>query len=252
MNQIRYARLLQGLGLSAQEGFLYEVLLQAGAVKASVLAKRTGLTRTNTYNIVNSLVSRGLVSIDRNGKQLIYSPVHPAQLGTLLDERSSALSDTKKQFDTLRKDMIADFMIGAQRPSVVMFEGRAGIIRAYDDLLLDKLPLQSIQDMNKLDRYLGDYNPRFIQERVKRRIRHRLIGPESMKDFATKDTAPYREVRYLPESVFAWDIDLKITEKKLVLTTFMSETIAGVVVINPDITKSMHSLFETLWTFAKI
>lgn len=252
MDYGRYLALLGQLGLNAQESLLYEVLLRAGPSRASDLAKRSKLTRTNTYNIANALAGKGLVSVDRAGKQLVFSPLHPSRLAALIDAQERRLADAKKRFDSQLKEMAADFMLGTSRPSVVTFDGVAGVIRAYDDLLNDRLPLQSIQDMLKLDRYLSEYNPRFIKERIRRRISHRLIAPESSKKFASTHAPVQREIRYLPDELFNWDIDLKVTAKKLVITTFMSETIVGIVVIHPDITRSILSLFETLWAGARL
>ncbi len=252
MSYDRYRNVFQGLGLNVQESLLYEVLLRAGKLRASELAKRSRLSRTNTYNIVNALIQKGLASTDRSGKQLLYAPLHPSNLGGFIDGQYALLADTKKQFDALLKEMVADFMLGSSRPSVSIFEGRAGIIRAYDDLLQDRLPLHSVQDMIKVDRYLAEYNPRFIKERTRRRLKHRLIAPESTREFAVRNPPPFREIRYLPDNLFVWDIDLKVTKKKLVITTFVSEMTIGIVVIHPDITRSMLSLFETLWAGAKL
>lgn len=252
MTATYYQGLLKELGLNAQESMIYEALLLGGEQRASDLSNRTKLTRTNTYNVLNSLLKKELIHKEDKPRRQLYSAVHPGNLVKLLDEQQAKIESTKKQFNALLKSMVNEYMLGASRPSVVGFEGTDGLQRLYDDLLEDRLPLQSIQDMNKLDRMLSDYNPRFIKERMRRRMKHRLITPESSREFHSSNAAFLRELRYLPDEVFAWDIDLKITEKKVVITTFMSDQIMGIVIIHPEITRSMLSLFEALWAGARV
>jgi hypothetical protein len=42
-------------------------------------------------------------------------------------------------------------------------------------------------------------------------------------------------------------MDLKVSNKKLVMTTFVEESAVGVVIIDKEINKNFHALLEFVW-----
>src|SRR3989338_7234757 len=62
--------LLLRAGLSEREVRVYTALLKDGELGASSLARKTGLIRTNAYDVLNGLLRKGVVSyLIRNGKK---------------------------------------------------------------------------------------------------------------------------------------------------------------------------------------
>ena len=65
-----YEDLLIHTGLSIREVKTYTTLRTQGELMASELAKKTGLIRTNVYDVLNSLIKKGIVAyVIRNGKK---------------------------------------------------------------------------------------------------------------------------------------------------------------------------------------
>jgi len=93
---------LAGMGLSDQQSKIYVFLAKKGAKKASEVARLLNLPRTHTYNLLNSLQKRGLVSCTMN---------YPIRfVATPLDKAVKTLLDMEKQklvsFESQSKQML--------------------------------------------------------------------------------------------------------------------------------------------------
>lgn len=88
---------LTGLGLTDQQSKIYVFLAKKGAKKASEVAKLLNLPRTHTYNLLNSLQKRGLVSCTMNYPiRFVATPLDRA-VKTILDMEKQKLVSFESQ-----------------------------------------------------------------------------------------------------------------------------------------------------------
>lgn len=45
-------------------------------------------------------------------------------------------------------------------------------------------------------------------------------------------------------------MDLKISKKKVVMTTFIKSSAVGIIIVDPEIIKNYQFLFDFLWAYA--
>ncbi len=103
---------LQLLGFSAKEIKVYLTLLKSGRSTPATLAKLCKITRPTVYNIVKSLISKGVIAEDLGGKTLYVSPLPPYNLHKIVDKPRRELAEK----DELVKKAVAELsLITAQK-----------------------------------------------------------------------------------------------------------------------------------------
>ena len=143
-------------------------------------------------------------------------------------------------------DLLTTYNLAESRVGVFRFEGIRGLERAYDELLKDAEDVSSIMDRDLLRSTIGEYNPKWVSERRRRRMNHRIISPQGV-EHKTDDDTDRRTVRHISREKFPFEMDVKITSKKVVLTTFAKDALAGVIVSDPEVSRNFQVLFEYLW-----
>lgn len=98
MNQTLY----ENLGLSPNEGKIYESLVETGESGISAIAIAAKIHRRNAYDAIHRLIDKGLVFEIFSSTENHYNAVDPDKLTELLSERQSelqkALPELKKKF----------------------------------------------------------------------------------------------------------------------------------------------------------
>ncbi len=237
-------------GLNALEARMYQLLLRSGPQSASSIAKIAGTTRTNTYNVLAALSSKDLVERRGTGYKTSFVALNPRRLTGLLERQEQEIRRSRLELEETLKTLVVDHSLAEGAEGVFRFEGKPGMIRVYEELLRDKAPVNSIMDRKLLRSVLADYNPEWVKKRIRRKIRSRIISPHS-DVFKTDNQQELREIRYLDPKDFPFGMDLKVTSKKVVMTTFKEESIGGIIIVNPEVIRNFSILFEFLWRIAK-
>src|SRR3990167_6862863 len=101
MNGI-YQKIFESLGLSPNEGKIYETLLDIGESSISDIATKAGIHRRNVYDAIERLIDKGLVFQIFSSNENSYNAVDPDKLSELMREKEEALSaaipELKKKF----------------------------------------------------------------------------------------------------------------------------------------------------------
>lgn len=242
--------LLRETGLSTPQSSLYRALLRLGPQKAITLSDHTGISRTNTYNVLSELEIKGLVERRGGGRKTIFSALHPKKLEEFLDREQRELNARRENLRNSIQNLLIDYSLAEGGPGIFRFEGKEGMIRVYEELIRDKVTVNSIVDRRLLRMAISDYNPEYIRKRIRHKIHSRVISTDS-GPIESDDKRELREVRNFDSKIFPFEMDLKITAKKVVMTTFREDSISGTILIDPEIIRNYSILFEFLWSIAR-
>ena len=102
LSQAFDAAFLNDIGLSAGESQLYRVLLRVGAKPASELSKLSGISRTNTYNVLTQLEGKGIIDRRSGGTKKIFAALHPRRIEQVLETQEQRVK--KMPRNTRRRD----------------------------------------------------------------------------------------------------------------------------------------------------
>ena len=84
-------------GLSEGEAKIYTTLLRLGLSKAGKISKESGLNRTSSYDALNRLIEKGLVTWVVESKIKHYQAVNPLRLMEVLQENNLRVLCRKAQ-----------------------------------------------------------------------------------------------------------------------------------------------------------
>ena len=96
---------LKGFGLSTYEAGAYAVLLRLGTADASLVANKASIPFGRVYDVLNSLVERGLLTL-HEGRPKQYRAVQPrVAMSLLLAQRKRELDDRYAELTRLASDL---------------------------------------------------------------------------------------------------------------------------------------------------
>ncbi len=97
-----YQEVFEDLGLSLNEGKIYETLVQKGESSISAIAVNAQIHRRNAYDAIHRLIDKGLVFEIISSSENHYNAVDPDKLTELLADKQAGLEkilpDLKKKF----------------------------------------------------------------------------------------------------------------------------------------------------------
>ncbi len=248
--KINILELLKVAGLDRREAAFYAAALSLGKALVSRVALEADLNRSASYEVMESLKEKGLISSVKSSRGLMVIPSDPEHL----------LHNQKERYDTLAKNienLKYLFTVAKHEPGVRMYEGKEGLKDVLQMILAlgDDVCIYGDGDAFKLA--APGWTDHYAEERAKLGIRSRLLlkaSPDvfkSIQSLATKKSAKehFSSIRFLPAALGVVG-GFDVVGEKLILYSFEESTIA-VVLESKIISTMMRAIFEMLWNLAE-
>jgi sugar-specific transcriptional regulator TrmB len=243
---------LRNIGLSEDQIKLYELLLQYGSVQAGRLSILSGLKRPQVYKVLQQLIDLDLVEKDVGSKIARFSPGHPAKLRNLLDKKITNLNKVCSIFDSTVDELISKYNLISGKPNVQFFEGKRGLKKVYDDILVtheDIFVFRSSYDNNykEIRKMISEQ----IEKQVRKNISTKAITPAISQNTGRfnvpgHDTDRLVQRRVLSKKEFNIPAQIIIYGHKVGITSFR-KGIFTTIIDNNDIAESFEKIFDHLW-----
>ena len=237
---------LKHFGLNDIEINVYLELLRLGSTKVNALAKKARLPRTSAYNVLDSLVAKGLVSYVIKSGVKYFDAANPESLLAILKEKEKYLESVLPELEKIRGTV-------KEKPKIEVYEGKEGIKAVMNDLLRTRKPVLSFSSTKHIFDLLEFYTPQFIRQRVKAGIEIRLLTEktkETEETLKNKDKKELRETRYLPK-IGNIPNTVYVYGNKVALLNTNPDSPMGVLIENVEIANTQRLLFEIIWEKAK-
>lgn len=232
---------LRLLGLKTNEVRVYLYVLEHGVATPSLISKHTRIQRPNTYHILESLVEKGLLIEQSQGKRKAYLTSDPESLLIGLERKKEIVETILPNLRGLRN-------IQRNKPTIRFFDGLSQIQEIYN-LALQSKELLALGSTDRLYQIM----PAFVETWLKQLKQRGIV----LKDIVTHVSGNeavhkmiaslrgYYDARVLPESFGELDTDLLLWDDNLALIT-LSEPYFGTVITNPSLAKTFRSILELL------
>lgn len=233
-------------GLSDKELKVYLALLSTGQATVNQIAEKTDLVRTTTYDILKKLRENALVGSVVKNKILYFEAADPAKLIQILEEKRSAINDVLPNLRAKRLGL-------PQKPTLELFEGKEGIKTIYQDILEQQKPLAAISNSHYAFKVLPYFVPRFIKERVKRKIHVALLTErtkETLELLKKRDKQEFRQTRFVAELKNIPITEYVYGDTVAILGTKPEEPL-GILIRHADFAHAQKIIFDLLWNRAK-
>jgi sugar-specific transcriptional regulator TrmB len=175
---------LRELGLNDKEIKIYLSLLPLGSAPASILGKRTKITRSTAQYSCQQLVKKGLISVIEKNNSFIYTPESPDKIIYLLEQQKKEIENKEAQVNRIIGNLKNMMSTSAVLPKVQFFEGKQGIIDAFGKLKKDISENHKVSNeiLNYVDPVSEDFDQKIIDTvydlvnyRIKHKVKARLI-----------------------------------------------------------------------------
>lgn len=238
---------LEEFGLEKSKGAVYLAALNVGTGSAQDIAKKAGLPRTTTHEILQHLVQMGLVSFVAKGRTRIYSAEHPEKLKKLLQEK-------ERRLDTVLPELSSLLNVKGARPRVRFYEGVEGVKHVLEDTLTTKrLPLRSILSMADLYVMPGKiFMDHCVARRIAGGIKLHVIRSETkdVKEIWPTSAEELRELHYAPaEMIFPMTVYLYDNKVGIIGTEREN---FGMIIESQEFFATLKNLFEALWQVTRV
>lgn len=251
-----YTEILKQLGLSVSESDLYELLVKIGPKTASKLALAAELTRTNTYNIIDSLSSKGLIEMIQRGKKTLFAAAHPNHLLELLKSKQKQLQNIETSLDVAIPSLISDYNLAVGKPGIRYFEGKDGIRETLLNSVHSRV-VYGYMDYDSLEKYgLNEIIFEYYEFRKKARTKklNIILDTPYAREYMKK---PRSSPALTDSKVFSggsrqpFEAQMQIYDGKISYITLSEKNLMGVIIEDPRIYEMHKAIFEFTWKFAK-
>lgn len=239
------ADFLNPLGIDEKGQKVYLALLALTDAPVSNVAKKAGLERTTTYHHLEKLLKLGLVSTYRSKNTKRFTAENPSKIKGII-EGQMALMD--RYLPELQK-----IPLSKKIASLKLFEGVEGRKQlAEEELNCKEKTVRSIGSWRDLKKVEGG-SFQFTEKRLERKVFSKCLRPsddEFDKNWLETQTEELRVVRLLPENT-AMSGMIFIFDNKISVITPDEENGVGFLIESDSLSKTMKSIFDTLWLISK-
>lgn len=235
---------LREFGLSEKEADVYLAALKIGECTAQRISMDTGLRRSTTYDILESLKKKGLISSFTRDKKYYFLALDPKEIIKLLKDREENIKKAIPALSELRNS-------ATERPRIEVFEGVRGISSLLEYIYNEK-EILIYGSAKKASEALKHIPESLARRRVENKILLRAVFERS--DEATfrvrdKEIAQFTKMRFL-DSMKSLPSVTFIAGSQVAMITLGAEII-GVHMIDKNISSTQKLVFESLWSSAE-
>lgn len=238
-------KILTSLGLSDKEAAIYLAAVETGTAPVSGLAKAAKINRVTTYDILEKLKKKGLISHFTKTQVKYFTATKPEILLEEFEKRTSDLRTSMPKFKKLTGE--------TNHPRVRYFEGLEGIKTIYSDTLTSKTEILNFSNSKEIRKAWPNYDEEYVTKRAEKKIFLKGICPKDKAGEIVKseDQKYHRECRLIDSNQFDFTNEINIYDDKVSIISFKDELI-GMIIESPEIANSQRAIFEMCWKFSEI
>jgi len=229
------------VGLSPNESKCYIALLNLGSASANEISRESGIHRVAVYDALRGLREKGLVSQILKANKMLFEAANPEKIEEIIKEKEQELESVRMQIPALLKH----FHSSKERQEVHNFKGLAGLKTILQDMLRSKTEILDFGAEFKVKEFLGSYYISWDRERLKNKIKMRIVANAKIKPVKMK----LAEIKYVPERL-ASSASTYIYENKVAMMMWVENPV-GIIIEHSTVAESYRNYFEYLWGVSK-
>ncbi|MFZ2072364.1 MAG: helix-turn-helix domain-containing protein [Minisyncoccia bacterium] len=242
---------LTELGFSDKEASVYLALLELGPSTTSEISRIAKINRTTGYDILESLVSNGLVNSIGETKIQKFVAENPDKVIVFLENKIKHNQEKLKQAYDLLPELFSIYN-EKEKPKVKYYEGEERMKEAFEDTLTTKKEILAYAVGGDAIKSVGQkYVENYIRKRVERNIRIKNIAPNDSGSLSiiSKDAEQMRESLIVPKEKFYFSVETDIYDDKVLMVSWKEKF--AVIIESKEIADAQRNVFELAWLGAK-
>jgi sugar-specific transcriptional regulator TrmB len=236
---------LSEVGLTDKEAKIYMGLLKLKDASAVQLSKEIDLAKTTTYDTLESMRKKGLVSVWKKNNISFYSPESPNKILKMEESKIDTLKQIVPELNFISE---AD----ALSPRARLYVGKTGAKKVLDEII-EKAKLQKVGTIFAYIRpdsllYFPTASRSWIKEREAASIRMNIIRPkiEDPRQNVGYENNHLRETRILSDRG-PLESSIYIYGNNMALFYLHHEKMYSLIIESPHFTNTLKGFFDFMW-----
>lgn len=241
---------LQVFGFSEKESDVYIALLELGKGSVSKISLKAGINRTTGYDILNSLTSKGVISISGKEPRQEYAAESPKAITQYLKRVAEQTAIHIKKSEELVPEF--DILYAKKsRPKIRFYEGNDGLKNVYEDTLTSSQPIRAyatVDDMHKALQTTFLNITSVVQIKISQlgQLFQKLLFGQERKFL---DIEEKREIAFVPADKYYFSPEINIYDNKVMIASWREKL--GIIIESEEIADAMKKIYELAWLQAK-
>lgn len=242
---------LEKLGFSTKEADIYLALLELGSAIVSDVAKKSGINRSTTYILLESLAEKGFVSISEKNNVKLFSVTPPERLIQYMQDAVKKQTELVGLAHNLLPELKSLYIGIGPKPRVQFFEGTEGLKTAYEDTLTSKETIRAYASIENMHKALPGYFPEYYNRRAKQNIAIRAIFPDTpeARERIKNNQTEARESLLVPIEKYAFSPEINVYDNKIIFMSWIEKF--ALVIESQELADAFKKVFELSWAEAK-
>ncbi len=232
---------LQQIGLNEKQAKIYLAALELGETTVKEIAKKAGIKRTTIYDLLDELLTSGLLKQTIRETRKKFIAASPAELQLIIQKREALLSQIMPALSSISN-------VDKVRPKIRFHEGREGLLEIYADTLKHSGEILAFASADVLNLGKG-WVENYIQQRVRKKIYYKgilSISSAIEKEFVSQDQAQMRSSKVIDSQKYPFSNEIMIYGHQKIAIISPKDSI-GVLIESAEIHRTQKSIFELLW-----
>jgi len=243
---------LKKIGLTDGEIKVYLALLEIGSSTSWDITKKSGISGSKVYEVLDRLSKKGLVSCISKNNVKQFEATNPERILSFLDDKNKEIEREKEEIKKIIPDLVLK-RASSTKGEVKVFSGFEGAKSVYEEIL---------KDCKKGDELLGwglteqpESWESYFNEREKVRDKKGIIHKSIINE---KYQSLYKARKNLPNTHFKFfsrEMEMPTTvliwKNKVALYIITKENPLTIIIESQETANSFKKSFEFLWASAK-
>jgi len=248
-------KIFEEIGFTKKETAVYLALLALDSASPKDIAKKAEINRTSCYDVLESLMKKGLVSKYKKKGKIFFQAGDPKKLiGYIERNKEEMTKKMEKQQEALQEalpELSALINPRSTKPKVQFFEGEKGMREAYEDTLTSHGDILAYANVETMHEGLPNFFPKYYERRAKANIHIRAIFPNNTLSRARheKDGGEDRESVVLDDPDVTYSPEVNIYNDKVLITSWKEKM--AVIVESRELADLQRVMFNQLWKALK-
>jgi sugar-specific transcriptional regulator TrmB len=233
---------LRKIGLTKSEVKIYLYLLEVGTSSPPQIAKGTGITRSNCYDVFRKLRERNLIESHKKGSRKNYSVKDPLALVQYEENRlqniQQLLPELRNMYDSKKN-----------KPNIRFLEGFDQVKQIWTESLKSD-HIRGITSTKKLytnsPKFFNDYHKQLNKKNI---LLQDILTSDSkgaVTDWTKNSIGPMYEMRFLPKKYLTLPTDILIWNESVALI-HITHPVSATIFTEKSMADTFRILFDLSW-----
>lgn len=237
------------LCLSEKEAVIYMASLELGPSTIQEISHKSGIIRTTGYNLIQSLIEKGLMTELHKGKRRLFVGQSPERLLSLIRVQKKELEERERGLKAILPELKGLIDFSRFRPKIRFYDGKQAIRLMRDDILSMK-NLDCIEEFVPLDDAYQFFPAHKRDHRLQmlkalNRTQRKVIYT-SKKGMILPARERLVERRFVPLAKFPLLNEINIYGNKVGIVSYQKRPM-GLIMEGKEVAQSLRSIFYLAW-----